>query len=347
MFSEGGRMYRRVMDEILSGLTGDEKKDKAYLVEKVRAYRHHRAFPFVRDVCMRLLAKDEKILKMQLEQKLCTPYALLEEADFQMFSGHMRKAGALYKALVTYATEEAEKEKEDAPGGLLLDFTEEFDEKLYKRRYRPKVAPVKSRLPYAEICTAYGNYFEAVEAYEKASEWMLRALKWNPVSAEAVLKYAETLWLMGDLESFRHMTVEAFSYAYRPEQISACYRNFGCYEAEKQRYQEASVCYMLASLYNQPDAEERLEYIAIRAEGHLGDDVLQAEEVSEIVDQLGVPDAPDADILDICIFYIRYFHERGDLLEMRYYMDILAGLTGDEQLRKELQDVDSLLFDLG
>ena len=75
--------------------------------------------------------------------------------------------------------------------------------------------------------------------------------------------------MLGDLNNFFRLTVDAFKIAFRPQHVARCYRNLGYYFVEKELYSEAIACYLL-SLQFEKDAlqvQSELYYINSKTDG--------------------------------------------------------------------------------
>ena len=231
--------FDQIMHEITSGLTGDSKADLAYLNEKCEAYKDHKLGKEIIRACARMMYNmipDDK--KAELEKLIGNDAAgtdsILEEVRFNIYKKDYDKALSIMEPLVG-KFDGALPFQDDQVSEYRI-FDESFEEVLYRFRYRPEKDVRHAPVPLTEIYLLYGSLLIDLKRIPEAQESLKQALYWNPVSFKITSEYMETFKMMGDLDSFFRLTVDAFKIAFRPEHVARCYRNLGFYFVEKELY---------------------------------------------------------------------------------------------------------------
>ncbi len=152
-------------------------------------------------------------------------------------------------------------------------------------------------------------------------------------------EYIETFKMLGDLNNFFRLTVDAFKIAFRPQHVARCYRNLGYYFVEKELYSEAIACYLL-SLQFEKDAlqvQSELYYINSKTDGKVKEPSI--EEAKKYAEKYGFPIGADDDILGLSFSLGKHFYQEKAAEAARYFLGITYDLTDDENIKKMIDSL--------
>ncbi len=328
--------FDQIMDEITSGLTGDRDHDIPFLREQAEKHKDHEMAQEILRACGRLLFKyltDEQKgeLGRVVENHDLGYESVMEEVRFKIFQKKYGEALVLMEDLV----EKVEK------SGLFTDdrvseyhcFDEFFEEALYRYFQEPEKTIRRASLRFDTIYLQYGSLLMDMKRYEDAQKALATAMRWNPASADIAFEHAETYKVMGDIDTFFHLTVDAFRYAFRPQQVARCLRNLGYYFVEKALWREAASCYAVSLQYDNESkqAMSELYYIQQKA-GDVGQ--ASAEEMRTIAEKYGFPLGPHDDVLGLAYSYGKHFCDEKDADGARYCLTIVYELTGADEIKQ-------------
>ena len=120
--------------------------------------------------------------------------------------------------------------------------------------------------------------------------------------------------------------------------MGKCYRRMGWYFSEKEKWEPAAVCAVLAGRYGDDNEVLKQEkaYILKKA----GEDFVipSEDEFERIAEENGFPAEPGMYLTAIANTVAKEFEEIGNTAAARYFYGIVYGLTGDEEIRKKLED---------
>ncbi len=329
--------FDKIMHCITAGLTGDATSDLTYLQEQCDAYKNHEMGKEIVRACGRLIyemiPEDKRTeLDKAIENDSAGTEAILEEVRFNIFKKDFDKALSIMAPLVR-KFDEGQFFQDDQVSEYRI-FDETFEEVLYRFRYRPEKDVRHTPIPLTEVYLLYGSLLIDLKRLPEAQESLKKALHWNPVSFKITSEYIETYKMLGDLDNFFRLSVDAFKIAFRPEHVARCYRNLGFYFVEKEQYSEAIACYLMSLQFERESKQVQSELYYINSK--TGGTVKQPSmaEAKQYAEQYGFPIGADDDVIGLSFSYGKHFMQESIPEAARYFLDIAYGLTDDENVKK-------------
>ena len=120
--------------------------------------------------------------------------------------------------------------------------------------------------PIFDLYYIYGTLLLENDDFAKAEEYLLKALRINPVSSKTILSLADIYKSKTrTYNRFFLYNVDALKFAYKNEDIARAYRNFGFYYVEENQLDSAAVFYDFSLNFDfNKQAFRELEYIKAR-----------------------------------------------------------------------------------
>ncbi len=333
--------FEEIMMEITRGLTGEREHDVAYLKEQCEKYKTHDLAQEILRACGRLMykyvTKEQKAeLDRIVENQNLGHEAILEEVRFKTFQKKYDEALVLMESLV---------ERIEQPGFFNDDavseyrcFNEFFEEALYNYYTKPEKTVRHPPIPFDAIYLQYGSLLVDMKKLDDAQEALKKAMRWNPANADIAFEHAETFKMKGDIESFFHLTVAIFQYAFKPYQVAHCYRNLGYYFVEKQAWQDAIACYTMSLQFEKDskNAMSELYYIHDKV-GDIGQPSMA--DFKRCAEKNHFPVGAHEDVIGIAYSYGKHFLEQKNIEAARYCFEIAYSLTDDVSIKKILDSL--------
>lgn len=220
------------------------------------------------------------------------------------------------------------------------DFGEFFEEALYRYIYRLEKELRSAPFPYTEAYLIKGSVLIDLKRYEDAQKTFEEGLKWNPVSFSIRSEYIETFKVLGQIDKFFELSLDAFKVAFRPKQLARCYRNLGYYFIEKELYSEAMRCYILSTFMDKDSdqAQSEMYYIHSKTNGTVKEPSM--DEITACSEKYKFPIEPDKDVIGLAMAYGKNFVENGQKDGAKYLFQIAYDLVHDEDIKKILESLE-------
>ena len=331
--------FDSIMQQITAGLTGKSDEDIAHLMKQAESYKTH---PFAKEItraCGRLmfdLIPDDK--KAQFEQAIGNDSAgissTLDEIRFVAYKKDFEKALALIEVLI---------KKIETMGAFADDavseyhtFSELFEEILFFHLKKPQKQLRQAQLPYAEIYILHGSILFELKRFDEAKQTLEKAIRWNPVNAPIAFEHAEICKMLGDMDGYLTLTKEIMNFAFKPQDLARGFRNLGYCFAEMKLYDVAAGCLHLSLAYEKESnvAQAELYYI----QSKVGERSIRPsdDELRQYTGQYGFPLGASEDVLGLAYAYGKHALEEEEFDKARYFLEIVYGLTDDEEVKELL-----------
>lgn len=336
---------QEIIEEIRSGLTGDEQHDLAYLKEQMEIYKEHEFAKEILRECGRILytlLSPEARAKIEAaaEKDNFGMDEAMEKVEFYLYKGDTEKAAAAIEPLVKKCDGilEAGMFVEDSVSEYYC-FRELFEEVLHRYYSESEKAFRKASVPFERVYGHYGILLVELKRLDEAEEALKKAMSWNPADAEMLFEYAEVYKMRGDLKRFYELTLNAFRISYRPATVARCFRNLGYYFTEQKLWEVAVACIVMSQQYMPDDKNAQSELYFIEHTAGRQIDVPEFEEFSKFSEQYGFPVGASDVVLSLAARYGRHFLEEGENRLASYFLGIFYDLTGDEKVKNVLEQI--------
>lgn len=195
--------------------------------------------------------------------------------------------------------------------------------------------------PLFDLYYLYGTLLLDNGDFVKAEEYLLKALRINPVSSKTILSLADIYKSKTrTYNRFFLYNVDALKFAYRNEDIARAYRNFGFFYVEENQLDVAAVFYDFSLNYDfNKQAFRELEYLKSRGINT----EIDMKEAKDIIESKNIQVGVNQFILDalkfICIGLEKNNQYRGAL----YFYRILYDLTKDNQILGRINSIQNMI----
>lgn len=206
-------------------------------------------------------------------------------------------------------------------------FAEAMEEVLYQQEYHPSADVRVTKEPVSALYLVYGSILAQTGEIMKGQEKLRKAMKWNPVSCDVLLEYADTYRMLGSYEAYRDVTVRAFRFAFLPEQLGRCLASAGSYFELLQMWPEAAGYYARSLACDRDNAavRERLAFAQEKA-GCRAEDISQ-DHMRGISRQYGIPLGADEGVMRTADRLGSKAREDADEPAAHYFLNIAQGLA--------------------
>jgi len=328
--------FDTIMKDITGGLSGNPKKDIAYLKEQMEKYKDHEYGKEILRACGRIMYEvipDE--MKTELANALDKDgmglESALEEIRFCIYKKGLDKALKLMEALVA-KYEELDMFADDAVSEY-HNFRELFEEILYKQIYKPEKDVRRAEIDYSELYLLYGSLLVELKRYADAEVELKKAMRWNPSNASIAFEHAETFKPRGMMEEYYQATMDAFKIAFHPAELARCYRNLGYYFVEKKDYPTAVCCETFSLQFEKSDmVQSELYYISVQDKSVNIDPDMDA--IENCFKEKGIPFGPDDDILGLAYQLTKLCIKNKNKESAEYFISIILGFFSNIELEE-------------
>ncbi len=191
--------------------------------------------------------------------------------------------------------------------------------------------------PLFDLYYIYGTLLLEYDNYAKAEEYLLKALRINPVSSKTILSLADIYKSKTrTYNRFFLYNVDALKFAYKNEDIARAYRNFGFFYVEENQLDIAAAFYDFSLNFDfNKQAFRELEYIKSRGINT----EMDRKDAERIIESKSIQIGVNPFILDtlkiICADLEKRNHYRGAL----YFYRILYELTKDNMVLGKINSI--------
>jgi len=335
--------YEGIMKQITLGLTGDPAKDIPYLEEQSDKYEDHELSKEILRGIGRLmydvLPEDiRKEYNQKFQNLKQATEAAIEEAQFQMYKKNYKRALELLEGIIKKIEGDYPNYREDEVSQY-FNFDNALEEIIYKEIYQPKKEVRINPESFAKLYSLYGSLLFELRRYDEAQETLEKAMKWNPVKAEIMFELGEIFKLRKQYDEYLELTKRCLECAYSSRHIARCYRNLGYYYIEQKEYDTAIVLYYLSLQFDNEDktASSELLYISQETGKQIKEPSLK--KVETIMKKQGIQFGANPLVYNIAFFLGKDAQENKEFDAARYFYEIAYELTGDEDVKKIIDDL--------
>ena len=333
----------KIIKSITDGRTGDNEKDIQYLMEQTEKYKNHEFSKEILRECGRLLyerlpeGSKPRIDKI-IDDEMLSYESTLQKVRAAQHERRYDEALSLIEELIK-KTDNPEWFKDDKVSEYHC-FHEFFEELLYREYAKPTKTLRNPGFPFDTIYFQYGSLLLDLKRPEDAELALITALRWNPANASIALERAEACKWQGNIDDFFKHSIESFKYAFRPKQLGRCFRNVGYYFSEKKMWKEAVSCLTLSLQFDRTSelAFSELYYVQDKS-GEKAEQLIDHDFTQKMCKKYGIPFGINDTILELAYSYGNHFAKEGDNEGARYCWQILYDLTGDEKVKKMIEDL--------
>ena len=331
-------MYEEIIKEIKSNLGTNKDLNRQYLSSQIEIYKDH---PYNKEIIREIsrmmwdcLSEDEKQEFIEVSNNENPIMDILNDIYFDIENGN-------------YETplHELDKFMETFPGMFEDDkvseyhfFTNPLEELIFLKYIglKKELRYIPDNKPLLDLYYVYGFLLLESKQYEKAEEYLKKAIKINPVSARIILELTEIYKVHTyTFNEFIIRTSDALKYAYYPQDIARCYRNLGYYYVEENDFRTALALYIYSMEFEaSPLAYAEIKYIQSRSKVELS-----LNECIEIIEGKNIQLGVNPFILE-CLDELIFEYEKNNLPnQVRYFLELKFDITNDEKILDKINKI--------
>ena len=328
-------MYEEIIKEIKSNLGSNKDLNRQYLSDQIEVYKDH---PYNKEIIKEIsrmmwdcLSEDEKQEFMDISARENPIMDILNDIYFDIENGN-------------YETplQKLDEFMETFPGMFEDDkvseyhfFTNPMEEMIFRKYIglKKELRYIPDNQPLLDLYYVYGFLLLETKQYQKAEEYLKKAIKINPVSARIILELSEIYKVHTyTFNEFIIRTSDALKYAYYPQDIARCYRNLGYYYVEENQMETALALYIYSMEYEaSPLAYAEIKFIQSRE-----DIELTLNECIDIIKSKNIQLGVNPFILE-CLDELIDEYEKNNLTnQLLYFLELKFDITNDEKILEKI-----------
>ena len=332
-------MYEEIIKEIKANLGENRDLNRQYLSSQIEVYKDH---PYNKEIIKEIsrmmwdcLSEDEKQDFIEISQKENPIMDILNDIYFDIENGNYETPlKKLDEFMATF------------PGMFEDDKVSEYHfftnplEELIFRKYigaKKEVRYIPDNQPLLDLYYVYGFLLLEDKQYEKAEEYLKKAIRINPVSARIILELTEIYKVHTyTFNEYVIRTSDALKYAYYPQDIARCYRNLGYYYVEENQLETALALYLYSMEYEaSPLAYAEIKFIQSKAENL----ELTLNECIEIIKGKNIQIGTNPFILNGLDELIEEYEKNELYNQLLYFLELKFNLKSDEETLAKINDI--------
>ena len=332
-------MYEEIINEIKANLGENKDLNRKYLSSQIEKYKDH---PYnteiIREVSRMMwdcLSDEEKEEFISISENENPIMDILNEISQPLEVGEYKKAlDMMDEFMGTF------------PGMFEDDMVSEYHsftnplEELMFRKYigaEKEVRIIPDNQPVLDLYYIYGFLLLENNRLDEAEENLKKANKINPVSARIILELSEIYKKhTPSFNKFYMYTTEALTYSYYPQDIARCYRNFGYYFIEENKFDIAVALFKYSMTFEMSVmAYSELHYIETK--GHSTD--ISLDEAVEIIKDNNIQLGVNPFVLETLNELAKEYEKNKLFTQALYFYELIFNITNDEKTAEKIKNI--------
>ena len=336
-------MYEEIINEIKANLGENKELNKKYLSSQMEKYvDHHYNKEIIREISRMMwdcLTEEEQMEFAEISEKESPIMDILNDVSQDIEIGEYKIAlEKLDKFIKNYpALFEDDKVSE------YHFFTNPLEELLFYKYIGAEkiVRYIPDNKPVLDLYYIYGFLLLETNQYDKAEEYLKKAIKINPVSSRIILELCEIYKLHTyNYNKYFMYATDALKYAYMPQDIARSYRSLGYYYIEENQFETAFALFRYSMEYElNPMAYSEINYIQNKDKSI----DLSLDESMEIIKNKNIQLGVNPFILETLDEFINEYEENKLYGQTLYFLELKYNLTNDEKLIEEIEKIEKLI----
>ena len=336
-------MYEEIINEIKANLGENKELNKKYLSSQMEKYVDH---PYNKEIIREIsrmmwdcLTEEEQMEFAEISEKESPIMDILNDVSQDIEIGEYKIAlEKLDKFIKNYpALFEDDKVSE------YHFFTNPLEELLFYKYIGAEkiVRYIPDNKPVLDLYYIYGFLLLETNQYDKAEEYLKKAIKINPVSSRIILELCEIYKLHTyNYNKYFMYATDALKYAYMPQDIARSYRSLGYYYIEENQFETAFALFRYSMEYElNPMAYSEINYIQNKDKSIN----LSLDESIEIIKNKNIQLGVNPFILETLDEFINEYEENKLYGQTLYFLELKYNLTNDEKLIEEIEKIEKLI----
>lgn len=331
-------MYKEIINEIKANLGENKDLNRQYLSTQIEVYRDH---PYNKEIIREIsrmmwdcLSEDEKQEFADLSERENPIMDILNDIYYDIENGRYDvPREELDKFMETFLDM-----FEDDKVSEYHYFTNPLEELIFRKYIGAKkeLRYIPDNQPILDLYYVYGFLLLENQEYEKAEEYLKKAISINPVSSRIILELTEIYKVHTyTFNEFFIRTCDALKYAYYPQDIARCYRNLGYYYIEENQMRTALALFIYSMEYEaSPLAYTEIKYI----QGQTDNMELTLGECIKIIESKNIQIGVNPFILETLDEFIKEYESNKLYNQLLYFLELKFDLTNDKKTLEKIND---------
>jgi tetratricopeptide (TPR) repeat protein len=331
-------MYEDIIKEIKSNLGTNKDLNRQYLSSQIEVYKDH---PYNKEIIKEIsrlmwdcLSEDEKREFIEITEKENPIMDILNDIYYDIENGNYEiPLKKLDEFMVTFPGM-----FEDDKVSEYHFFTNPLEEMIFRKYIglKKELRYIPDNQPLLDLYYVYGFLLLESQQYDKAEEYLKKAIRINPVSARIILELTEIYKTHTyTFNEYVIRTSDALKFSYYPQDIARCYRNLGYYYVEENEMKTALALYIYSMEYEaSPLAYAEIKYI--QSKNNLE---LSLKESIKIIESKNIQLGVNPYILDCMDELIAEYEENKLYNQLLYFLELKFDITNDRKILEKINQM--------
>lgn len=337
-------MYEKIITEIKLNLGENPELNRKYLSSLIEQYSDHPdSKEITREISRMLwdcLTEDEKNKFIEISENENPMMDILEEVSYDIESEEYETAlNKLDKFMESFY-----EIFDDDKASEYHFFTNPLEEILFNEYIgcEKTLRYIPDNKPLLDLYYIYGFLLLEAQQYEKAEEYLKKAIKINPVSSRIILELCEVYkHNTYNYNKYFMFATDALKYAYYPQDIARSYRSLGHYYTEENQLDTAFALFKFSMEFElSPMAYSELNYIQSKNPKIN----LTLDESIEILKNKNIQIGVNPFILKTLDELIEEYESDKLYNQTLYFLKIKFDITKDEKTLEKIENIQNLLI---
>ena len=322
-------MYEEIIKEIKANLGENRDLNRQYLSSQIEVYKDH---PYNKEIIKEIsrmmwdcLSEDEKQEFIEISERENPVMDILNDIYYDIENGNYETPLEELNAFMETFPEMFEDDKVSE----YHYFTNPLEDLIFRKYIgaEKELRYIPDNQPLLDLYYVYGFLLLENQEYDKAEEYLKKAIRINPVSARIILELTEIYKVHTyTYNEYFIRTCDALKYSYYPQDIARCYRNLGYYYIEENQMRTALALYIYSMEFEaSPLAYTEIKYIQSKNDNM----ELTLNECIEIIEDKNIQLGVNPFIIETLNELIKEYEKNKLYNQALYFMELQFDLTHD------------------
>ena len=332
-------MYEEIIKEIKANLGENRDLNRQYLSSQIEVYKDH---PYNKEIIKEIsrmmwdcLSEDEKQEFIEISERENPIMDILNDIYYDIENGNYETPLEELNAFMETFPEMFEDDKVSE----YHYFTNPLEDLIFRKYIgaEKELRYIPDNQPLLDLYYVYGFLLLENQEYDKAEEYLKKAIRINPVSARIILELTEIYKVHTyTYNEYFIRTCDALKYSYYPQDIARCYRNLGYYYIEENQMRTALALYIYSMEFEaSPLAYTEIKYIQSKNDNM----ELTLNECIEIIESKNIQLGANPFIIETLNELIREYEKNKLYNQALYFMELQFDLTHDVETLEMMNEI--------
>jgi len=213
-------------------------------------------------------------------------------------------------------------------------FDNAFEEIIFKEIFKPEKEIIQIPEKYGEIYFSCGNILFEIKKFNEAKIYLEKAVGYNPINTKYLFELGEIYKMRKVWDIFLRINRNCLKFAYTGKAIARCYRNFGYYFFEEEKYDVAAALYYLSIFFDREDMVAHAELNFITNKTGIGAECPDLKSIKKMLKENDIQFGANDLILTIAYSIGLEAHKKNNYEVAEYLYNIVFELTSDKEVKK-------------